>query len=87
MTLNLKQTLQQKQLQKLSPQQLQLMKLMQVTAMGLEQRVKEELQANPALEEDTSRSNGEIPLNRLEEPSDEGHFNDDDSASDSRLDQ
>ncbi|MCM1041874.1 MAG: RNA polymerase factor sigma-54 [Bacteroides sp.] len=87
MALKLNQNLSQKLMQKLSPQQLQLMKLMQVTTMGLEQRVKEELQGNPALEEDTSRSNEEIPLNRLEEPSDEGHFNDDDSASDSRLDQ
>jgi RNA polymerase sigma-54 factor len=47
----LKQSLQQKLLQKLSPQQIQLMKLLQVPAMGLEQRIKEELENNPALEE------------------------------------
>lgn len=47
----LKQSLQQKLLQKLSPQQIQLMKLLQVPTMELEQRIKEELEINPALEE------------------------------------
>lgn len=47
----LKQTLQQKLLQKLSPQQIQLMKLLQVTTAELEQRIKEEIEINPALEE------------------------------------
>ena len=47
----LKQTLQQKLLQKLSPQQIQLMKLLQVPTVELEARIKEELEANPALEE------------------------------------
>jgi RNA polymerase sigma-54 factor len=47
----LKQSLNQKMLQKLSPQQIQLMKLLQVPTANLEQRVKEELEANPALEE------------------------------------
>jgi len=47
----LKQTLQQKLLQKLSPQQIQLMKLLQVPTVELEQRIKEEIEANPALEE------------------------------------
>lgn len=86
MALKLNQNLSQKLMQKLSPQQLQLMRLMQVTTMGLEQRVKEELQNNPALEETDGNTDGEISLNRLEDTSDEGHFNDDDSASDSRLD-
>ncbi len=39
------------QQQKLSPQQIQLMKLLQVPTASLEQRVKEELEVNPALEE------------------------------------
>ena len=43
--------LHQKLLQKLSPQQIQLMKLLQVPTVALEQRIKEELEANPALEE------------------------------------
>lgn len=47
----LKQRLQQKLLQKLSPQQIQLMKLLQVPALMLEQRIKQEIEENPALEE------------------------------------
>ncbi|NND08909.1 MAG: RNA polymerase factor sigma-54 [Saprospiraceae bacterium] len=47
----LKQNLSQKMLQKLSPQQIQLMKLLQIPTATLEQRIKEELEANPALEE------------------------------------
>lgn len=47
----LRQGLQQKLLQKLSPQQIQLMKLLQVPVASLEQRIKEEIQENPALEE------------------------------------
>ncbi len=47
----LNQRLSQKQTQKLSPQQIQLMKLLQVPTAALDQRVKEELEANPALEE------------------------------------
>jgi len=43
--------LQQKLLQKLSPQQIQLMKLLQVPTIMLEQRIKQELEENPALEE------------------------------------
>lgn len=86
MALNLKQNLSQKLLQKLSPQQLQLMKLMQVTTMGLEQRIKEELQENPALEEFSGGKDDEISINQLKEEPEDGHFNDDDSASDSRLD-
>lgn len=48
---NLRQGLNQKLLQKLSPQQIQLMKLLQIPVANLEQRIKEELQENPALEE------------------------------------
>lgn len=50
----LKQTQQLKLLQKLSPQQIQLMKLLQLPTVALEQRIKEELELNPALEEDNS---------------------------------
>lgn len=46
----LSQGLQQKLLQKLSPQQIQLMKLLQVPTANLETRIKEELEENPALE-------------------------------------
>ena len=43
--------LHQKLQQKLSPQQIQLMKLLQIPVSSLEQRIKEEIQENPALEE------------------------------------
>ena len=48
--MSLSQNLQQKLLQKLSPQQIQLMKLLQVPTANLEERIKEELEENPALE-------------------------------------
>ena len=47
----LKQSLQQRLLQKLSPQQIQLMKMLQLPTVELEKRIKEELEINPALEE------------------------------------
>lgn len=45
------QGLNQKQLQRLSPQQIQLMKLLQIPTAALEQRIKEEIESNPALDE------------------------------------
>ena len=51
----LSQSLQQKLLQKLSPQQIQLMKLLQVPTANLETRIKEELEENPALELDEEK--------------------------------
>ncbi len=48
----LKQTLEQKLLQKLSPQQILLMKLLQVPITSLEQRIKQEIEENPALEDE-----------------------------------
>ncbi|MCX8485594.1 MAG: RNA polymerase sigma-54 factor, partial [Crocinitomicaceae bacterium] len=47
----LRQHLAQKLEQRLSPQQIQLMKLLQVPTMELDQRIKQELEENPALEE------------------------------------
>ncbi|WP_235290707.1 RNA polymerase factor sigma-54 [Portibacter lacus] len=47
----LKQRLSQKMIQKLSPQQIQVMKLLQIPTASLDQRIKEELESNPALEE------------------------------------
>lgn len=76
----LKQSLQQKLLQKLSPQQIQLMKLLQVPTVALEQRIKEELEINPALEEgpeedetgpmDEAESDNDDADNDFEETSD-----------------
>jgi RNA polymerase sigma-54 factor len=47
----LRQVQSQRLLQKLSPQQIQLMKLLQLPTIALEQRIKEEMELNPALEE------------------------------------
>ena len=49
----LKQHLAQKLEQRLSPQQIQLMKLLQVPTMELDQRIKQEIEENPALESGT----------------------------------
>jgi RNA polymerase sigma-54 factor len=49
----LNQKLQQRLLQKLSPQQVLVMRLVQEPILSLEQRIKEELEENPALEEAT----------------------------------
>jgi len=48
--MSLSQGFQQKLLQKLSPQQIQLMKLLQVPTANLEERIQEEIEENPALE-------------------------------------
>lgn len=47
----LRQKLQQKLLQKLSPQQIQMIKLLEVPTLQIEERIKKELEENPALEE------------------------------------
>ena len=52
----LKQSLQQKLSQKLSPQQIKLMKLIQLPTIELEQKVQEEIEANPAIEEGVDES-------------------------------
>ena len=49
----LRQKLQQKLLQKLSPQQIQMIKLLEVPTLQIEERIKKELEENPALEEGT----------------------------------
>lgn len=59
----LKQSLQQRLLQKLSPQQIQFIKLLQVPTVALDARIKEELEENPALED--------ISLADMNEPQDE----------------
>lgn len=55
----LRQTQSLKLLQKLSPQQIQLMKLLQLPTLALEERIKEELELNPALEEDDNNASEE----------------------------
>lgn len=86
MALNIKQTQTQKQMQKLSPQQVQLMMLMLVTTTDIEQRIEQEIQENPALEEENWSSGREdVSISRIQE-NDDRLTNDDDSASDAKLD-
>jgi RNA polymerase sigma-54 factor len=56
----LKQRLQQKLLQKLSPQQIQMIKLLEIPSMLLEQRIKKELEENPALDEGAELNPDEV---------------------------
>ena len=92
----LKQTLQQKLLQKLSPQQIQLMKMLQLPTIALEARIKEEIEGNPALEEgreetqvdeyDLSDNNGqENELSESEKEFDFSDYMDDDDVPDYRY--
>jgi len=61
----LKQSLQQRLQQKLSPQQIQLMKLIQLTTQAFEQKLSQEIEENPALE------SGKENLDELESNQDE----------------
>ncbi|MBL7934217.1 MAG: RNA polymerase factor sigma-54 [Bacteroidia bacterium] len=74
----LKQTQHLKLLQKLSPQQIQLMKLLQLPTVALEQRIKEELELNPALEEDSEN----VDTEDTESEYDEVENSDNDEVSD-----
>lgn len=56
----LKQRLTQKLLQKLSPQQIQMIKLLEIPTMQLEQRIKKEIEENPALEEGADDEENDI---------------------------
>ncbi|MEP6584995.1 MAG: RNA polymerase sigma-54 factor, partial [Ginsengibacter sp.] len=71
--MSLGQRLQQKLLQKLSPQQIQLMKLLQVPTAHLEERIKEEIEENPALEpgEDGHDDNFDEPKDEFDNEPDE----------------
>ena len=51
-----KQSLQQSLQQKLSPQQIQLMKLIELSTLEFEQQVKDEIETNPAIDEETNSS-------------------------------
>jgi len=71
----LKQKLQQKLLQKLSPQQIQMIKLLEVPTLQIEQRIKKELEENPALEEGPDE---EEEIQNEEPESDDEQFDKDD---------
>lgn len=65
----LKQNLHLKLLHKLSPQQIQLMKLIQLPTQAFEQRLKQEIEENPALdiERESDRSEDEMLQNEYDE--------------------
>jgi len=78
----LNQRLQQKLLQKLSPQQIQMIKLLEVPTLQIEERIKKELEENPALEEgqeeDEIHSEGEEEEQLETEDKDQDEFTLDD---------
>ncbi len=83
----LKQHLQQKLLQKLSPQQIQFIKLLQVPTVALDTRIKEELEDNPALE-DLSLMSAEEPKNEYDDLNDdkEDYDNNEENTDEFNLD-
>lgn len=82
----LRQSLSQKMLQKLSPQQIQLMKLLQVPTATLEQRIKEELEENPALEEGTKELEFEEEgLSEAQDSKEDNEYEDNNSDNDDDL--
>lgn len=78
--------LSQKQLQKLSPQQIQLMKLLQVTTANLDQRIEEELEVNPALEKGEDEGNDEKEFDDAENENKENEEKEDDYDKDDEFD-
>ncbi|MGH2622842.1 MAG: RNA polymerase factor sigma-54, partial [Sphingobacterium sp.] len=80
----LKQTLQQKLLQKLSPQQIQFIKLLQVPTVSLDTRIKEELEENPALE-DGSLTNMTDPVEEYPDKDPDDDFNAEESSFDEEF--
>lgn len=78
----LRQSFQQKLLQKLSPQQIQLMKLLQVPTANLETRIKEEMEENPALELDEIKSEEQDELKDEFSENDADEFEEPDGSED-----
>ena len=67
----------QKMLQKLSPQQILLMKLLQIPTMELSTRIKEEIEENPALEESEAENfDDDMPNNEDENFDDKEEYDD-----------
>jgi len=81
----LKQQLTQKLQQKLSPQQIQLMKLLQIPTAILDQRIQEELEANPALEEGDTNEEDFLEMGRTEDEKSENADNETENESENEL--
>ncbi|MFM7105074.1 MAG: RNA polymerase sigma-54 factor, partial [Flavobacteriales bacterium] len=63
----IRQTFQQKLLTRLSPQQIQLIRMLQIPTLELDQRIKEELESNPALEEGGEEDAPENPEDLMDD--------------------
>lgn len=72
----LKQSLQQKLQQKLSPQQIQVIRLLEIPTLQLEERVKRELEENPTLEEGPPTEEAEAQSRQEEQEPEEGQETD-----------
>ena len=81
----LKQQLQLKLSQKLSPQQIQLMKLIQLSTLDLEQRIQSELGENPALEKGKEIEVNSILSNEYDDSQQDQNINTEDFNIDSYL--
>jgi len=77
-------TLQQKLLQKLSPQQIQVIKLLEIPTVQLEQRIKKELEENPVLELESESPSDELQTDSedADTDSDDDEFSFDDYLTD-----
>jgi RNA polymerase sigma-54 factor len=82
-------SLQQKLLQKLSPQQIQVIKLLEIPTLQLEQRIKKELEENPVLEMDSDENYDEeddqAPELRSDEDKDDEEFSMEDYIPDDEI--
>ncbi|NRB83252.1 MAG: RNA polymerase factor sigma-54 [Winogradskyella sp.] len=85
--MSLKQFLQFKLSQKLSPQQIQLMKLIQLPTQAFEQRLKQELEENPALDTGKESDNSEDDYDDFDNSSDEYNDSDTIDAGDINVDE
>ncbi|OJV40513.1 MAG: RNA polymerase sigma-54 factor [Bacteroidales bacterium 36-12] len=70
----LRQSLEQKLQQKLSPAQIQVIKMLEVPTLELEERIRQELEENPALEEGAEKNDNELDDDDI---NDDGGNNDD----------
>ena len=81
----LKQRLQQKLLQKLSPQQIQMIKLLEIPAIQLEQRIKKELEENPVLEEGSEEPSSQDEQESAEDNQEQDEFSIEDYMEDDEI--
>ena len=80
-------SLQQKLLQKLSPQQIQVIKLLEIPALQLEQRIKKELEENPVLELESDEMGGEQDETNVDETGNDPDIDNDEFTLDDYYDE